>query len=131
MSRSAREDSNRRMLRARDAIDRAFEQPLDVPALAAIAFVSEAHFTRVFKTTFGETPHRYLQRRRIERAAALLRDTDEPVIDVCTSVGFESLSTFTRTFTRIMGETPTAHRAHASTAAVPSCFEKAWRRPAR
>jgi len=130
MMMSSKEDSNRRMLRARDAIDRAFDQPLDVPALADIAFVSEAHFSRVFKATFGETPHRYLQRRRIERAAALLRDTDQPVIDICTAVGFDGLSTFTRTFTAIMGETPAAHRAHDSTAAVPSCFEKAWRRPA-
>ncbi len=131
MTLSAREDANRRMLRARDAMDRGFAEPLDVPALAAIAYVSEAHFSRQFKATFGETPHRYLQRRRIERAAALLRDTDQAVVDVATAVGFTSLSTFTRTFGQVMGETPAAHRAHASTAAVPSCFEKAWRRPAQ
>jgi AraC-like DNA-binding protein len=64
----AAEETNRRMLRARDAMDRAYAQPLDVPALARIAHVSEAHFTRTFRATFGETPHRYLQRRRVERA---------------------------------------------------------------
>jgi len=70
------EDSNRRMLRARDAMDRTYAQPLDVPALARIAHVSEAHFIRTFGATFGETPHRYLQRRRVERSVFLLRETD-------------------------------------------------------
>src|SRR4029077_1930291 len=73
MSRAV-EESNRRMLRARDAMDRTYAQPLDVPALARIAVVSEAHFIRTFRATFGETPHRYLQRRRVERAMFLLRD---------------------------------------------------------
>ena len=71
------------MLRARDAMDRAYAQPLDVPALARIAHVSEAHFTRTFRATFGETPHRYLQRRRVERAMFLLRETDRSVTDIC------------------------------------------------
>ena len=77
------EDTNRRMLRARDAMDRAYAQPLDVPALARIAHVSPAHFTRTFRATFGETPHRYLQRRRVERAMFLLRETDRSVTDIC------------------------------------------------
>src|SRR3954452_13866019 len=75
MSRAA-EDSNRRLLRARDAMDRTYGRPLDVPALARIAHVSEAHFIRTFRATFGETPHRYLQRRRVERAMFLLRETE-------------------------------------------------------
>ncbi len=70
------EDSNRRMLRARDEMDRRYAEPLDVPALARIAYVSEAHFIRTFRATFGETPNRYLQRRRVERAMFLLRTTD-------------------------------------------------------
>ena len=74
MSRAV-EELNRRMLRARDAMDRAYAEPLDVPALAGIAHVSEAHFIRTFRATFGETPHRYLQRRRVERAMELLRET--------------------------------------------------------
>lgn len=124
------EDSNRRMLRARDAMDRAYAQPLDVPALAAIAHVSEAHFIRVFRATYGETPHRYLQRRRVERAMFLLRDTQRPVTDICLEVGFSSLGTFSRTFTSIVGVPPSAYRVGAaSRMPVPSCFVKAWMRP--
>lgn len=110
-------------------MDRAFSEPLDVAALAGITHMSEAHFSRLFRATFGETPHRYLQRRRIERASAMLRESGLPVIDVCTAVGFTSLSTFTRTFGQIMGETPAAHRARAATPSVPTCFEKSWMRP--
>jgi len=75
------EDRNRRMLRARDAMDRTFAEPLYVPRLARIAEVSQAHFIRTFRATFGETPHRYLQRRRVERAMFLLRSTDRSVTD--------------------------------------------------
>src|SRR2546430_6020691 len=88
MSRAV-EELNRRMLRARDAMDRAYAQPLDVPALARIAHVSEAHFIRTFRATFDETPHRYLQRRRVERAMYLLRATDRSVTDICLDVGFK------------------------------------------
>src|ERR1700733_15760659 len=98
------------MLRARDAMDRAYAQPLDVAALAALAYVSEAHFIRTFRAKFGETPHRYLQRRRVERAMFLLRATDRSVTDICFDVGFGSLGTFSRTFRDIVGETPTAFR---------------------
>src|SRR5262247_4875776 len=84
----AAEETNRRMLRARDAMDRAYAQPLDVPALARIACVSEAHFTRTFRATFGETPHRYLQRRRVERSMFLLRESARSVTDLCLDVGF-------------------------------------------
>ena len=80
MSRAV-EESNRRMLRARDAMDRDYAKPLDILTLARIAFVSEAHFIRTFRATFGETPHRYLQRRRVERAMFLLRETDRSVTD--------------------------------------------------
>src|SRR6478735_3509324 len=69
------EDLNRRLLRARDAMDRAYAEPLDVPAVAAVAHISPAHFSRSFRDVFGETPHRYLQRRRVERAMFLLRET--------------------------------------------------------
>ena len=126
---SGSEDTNRRLLRARDAIDRSYADALDIDALARIAVVSPAHFIRVFGATFGETPHRYLQRRRIERAAALLRDTDLSVSTVCTEVGFGSFATFTRTFRIIMGETPSAYRRRAPLPAVPTCFEKSWLRP--
>lgn len=123
------EDANRLLLRARDEIDRAFASPLDVSTLARLACSSPAHFTRMFKKTFGETPHRYLQRRRIERAMYLLRSTDRSVTDICADVGFASLGTFGRTFQDIVGETPSAHRARGPIGDVPSCFVRAWVRP--
>jgi AraC-like DNA-binding protein len=124
------EESNRRMLRARDAMDRYYAQPLDIRTLAKVAHVSEAHFIRVFRDTFGETPHRYLQRRRIERAMFLLRESDRSVTEICFDVGFTSLGTFSRTFAEIVGEPPTTYRWRAADLrAVPACFAKAWTRP--
>jgi len=128
MSRAV-EEINRRMLRARDAMDRAYAEPLDLPTLAQIANVSEAHFIRTFRATFGETPHRYLQRRRVERAMFLLRATDRSVTDVCLDVGFTSLGTFSRSFRDIVGEAPTAYRERGPIVAVPTCFAMAWTRP--
>jgi transcriptional regulator GlxA family with amidase domain len=127
---SRTEDQNRRLLRARDAMDRTYAEPLDIRALAAIAHVSEAHFIRTFAATFGETPHRYLQRRRVERAMFLLRGTDLPVTDICFQVGFASLGTFSRTFTKIVGESPSVHRRRGPVPAVPACFVMSWTRPA-
>lgn len=126
---SPAEDQNRRLLRARDTMDRDFAKPLDVPGLAAISFMSPAHFTRKFQATFGETPHRYLQRRRIERAMALLRDRDETVTNVCFSVGFESLGTFSRTFSNIVGISPSEYRERHLPLRVPVCFVKSWSKP--
>src|SRR5947209_7000182 len=128
MSRAV-EETNRRMLRTRDAIDRAYAGPLDVPNLAKLAHVSEAHFIRTFRATFGETPHRYLQRRRVERAMFLLRETDRTVTDICLDVGFESLGTFSRTFRDIVGQSPTDYRNSAEVRAVPTCFTMTWMRP--
>lgn len=127
----ADEEQNRRLLRARDAMDRTYAEPLDVPALARIACVSEAHFIRTFRTTFGETPHRYLQRRRVERSMWLLRETDRSVTDVCMDVGFTSLGTFSRTFRQIVGASPVAYRRGSAPVggAVPTCFTMAWARP--
>jgi AraC-like DNA-binding protein len=117
------------MLRARDAMDRTYAQPLDIPSLARIAVVSEAHFIRTFRDTFGETPHRYLQRRRVERSMFLLRETDRSVTDICLDVGFTSLGTFSRTFRDIVGQSPTDYRNNAEVRAVPTCFTMAWTRP--
>ena len=117
------------MLRARDAMDRGYAEPLDITTLARIACVSEAHFIRVFRATFGETPHRYLQRRRVERAMFMLRETDKTITEVCLDVGFSSLGTFSRTFTSIVGQTPSAYREDSVLMPVPSCFVKVWGRP--
>jgi AraC-like DNA-binding protein len=131
----ATENRNRRLLRARDTIDRSYAAPLDVAALARVAHVSPAHFARQFRAVFGETPHRYLQRRRIERAMELLRDTDRAVTEICLDVGFASLGTFSRTFREIVGESPSAYRERFAGDAgaalrVPACFAMAWLRPA-
>jgi transcriptional regulator GlxA family with amidase domain len=127
----ALEQQNRRLLRARDAMDRTYAEPLDVPALARIARVSEAHFIRTFRATFGETPHRYLQRRRVERSMYLLRETDRGVTEICMQVGFTSLGTFSRTFRDIVGVSPMAYRRGSEPvrAAVPTCLAMAWMRP--
>jgi AraC-like DNA-binding protein len=124
------EERNRRMLRARDAMDRVYAQPLDVAALARIAHVSPDHFIRSFRATFGETPHRYLQRRRLERAMYLLRATRRSATDICLDVGFTSLGTFSRTFSAVVGECPSAYRLRGAVPDVPTCFAMRWRRPA-
>jgi AraC-like DNA-binding protein len=118
------------MLRARDAMDRDYAKTLDIPTLARIAHVSEAHFIRTFRATFGETPHRYLQRRRVERAMFLLRESDLSISEICLEVGFQSLGSFGRTFREVVGESPTTYRLRAADLrAVPACFAKAWTRP--
>ena len=128
MSREA-EDLNRRLLRARDAMDRAYAEPLDVRTVAAVAHISEAHFSRCFRQVFGETPHRYLQRRRVERSMFLLRETDRSVTDICFDVGFGSLGTFSRTFREIVGESPSGYRAQHGPMIAPNCFQMMAMRP--
>jgi len=123
------EDLNRRMLRARDAMDRSYAEPLDVRAVAAVAHVSEAHFIRSFRAVFGETPHHYLQRRRVERSMFLLRETDRSVTDICLDVGFGSLGTFSRTFSEIVGESPSAYRAGHDPMFAPHCVQMMAMRP--
>lgn len=124
----------RRLLRARDRMDAASHEPWPVRRLAAVSGVSEAHFARSFKAAFGLPPHRYLLTRRIERAKALLRDTELPVIEIAFQTGWESLGTFGRIFRDITGESPTELRAREGSAAhafaqVPHCFVSAAHRP--
>lgn len=121
--------TNRQMLRVRDAIDRDYGLELDVDTLAGIASVSPAHLIRTFKAVFGETPHRYLQRRRIERSMFLLRSSTESITDICMTVGFSSLGTFSRTFAEIVGESPSLYRRRGPLPPAPGCFVKAWTRP--
>ena len=123
----------RHLMRARDLADRRYAEPLDVPELARAARLSPAHFSREFARAFGETPHRYLLTRRLERAAALLRTTDRSVADICMTVGLRSVGSFTTSFGRMYGLSPTAYRARyppaAERARVPSCVLRAWGRP--
>lgn len=122
-----------RLRRARDRMDRDFAQPLDVPALAREALMSVGHFQRSFKEAFGETPHAHLMTRRIERAAALLRNTEMSVTEVCMAVGCTSLGSFSARFTELLGETPSAYRArpHEDLRGVPGCIAKQVTRPVR
>src|SRR5213593_506407 len=97
--------------------------------LARVAHVSPAHFSRQFRATFGETPHRYLQRRRVERAMELLRETDCSVTEICFDVGFSSLGTFSRTFREIVGQTPSDYRVGHGPIMAPNCIWMAATRP--
>ncbi len=119
--------------RARDLMDREYARPLDVAARARAALMSQAHFSRQFRATYGETPYSYLMTRRIERAKALLRLGDLSVTEVCLEVGCTSLGSFSARFTQLVGETPTAYRArdHGALASVPGCIAKDLTRPTR
>jgi AraC-like DNA-binding protein len=122
-----------RLRRARDMIDRDYASPLDVPALARSAHMSDGHFSRSFRAAFGETPYSYLMTRRIERAKALLRRGDLTVTEVCFEVGCTSLGSFSSRFTELVGETPSGYRArrHDDGANIPACFAKILTRPTR
>jgi AraC-like DNA-binding protein len=123
----------RHLLRAKDLADARYPEPLRVDEMAAAAGLSRAHFSREFRRAFGESPHGYLLTRRLERAAALLRDTDRPVAEICLDVGLTSVGSFTTSFKRTFGKTPTAYRESfpppASRALVPGCIVRAYARP--
>ena len=124
--------STRHLLRAKDLVDARYREPLDVPTLARAAHLSPAHFSREFRRVFGETPHQYLLTRRLERAAAMLRNTDHPVADICFEVGLSSVGSFTTSFRRVYGMTPSAYRAAnppVMRARVPTCVLQAYARP--
>ena len=125
----------RHLLRAKDLADARYFERLDVDDLAAAAGLSRAHFSREFKSAFGESPHAYLLTRRLERAAALLRHTDRSVADICLSVGLQSIGSFTTSFTRTFGVSPTAYRTRyppaADQARVPMCILRVYGRPQR
>jgi transcriptional regulator GlxA family with amidase domain len=118
--------------RARDLMDRQYADPLDVPAMARVAVMSPAHFSRKFRAAYGETPYAYLMTRRIERAKALLRQ-GMTVTDTCFAVGCTSLGSFSARFTEIVGQTPSQYRGrdHTQLNAAPSCVTKALTRPRR
>ncbi len=118
--------------RARDLVDRAYAQPLDVPAMARTACMSPAHFSRKFRSAYGETPYAYLMTRRIERAQALLRQGTS-VSETCVAVGCTSLGSFSSRFTEIVGMTPTQYRErdHRDIELLASCVSMLATRPRR
>jgi AraC-like DNA-binding protein len=123
----------RHLLRAKDLADARFFEPLGVDDLAAAAGLSRAHFSREFRRAFGISPHAYLLTRRLERAAALLRNTDNSVAEICLTVGLQSIGSFTTSFKRAYGVSPTAYRTKfppaASQAMIPACIVRAHTRP--
>src|SRR5437868_14177836 len=123
----------RDLVRAKDLADARYFEPLGVGDLARAAGFSQAHFSREFRRAFGEAPHQYLLTRRLERAAALLRNTDRSVADICLTVGLLSVGSFTTSFGRTFGLSPTAYRAAhppaAQRARIPTCVLQAWARP--
>jgi AraC-like DNA-binding protein len=123
----------RHLLRAKDLADARYAEPLAVDDLARAAGLSRAHFSREFRAAFGESPHSYLLTRRMERAAALLRNTDHSVAAICFSVGLQSVGSFTSSFKRTYGMSPTAYRASfpaaAASALVPACVVRFHGRP--
>ncbi|MYU33153.1 helix-turn-helix domain-containing protein [Streptomyces sp. SID8358] len=122
-----------RLRRVRDRIDREYQQPLDVEALARGANMSAGHLSRQFRLAYGESPYSYLMTRRIERAMALLRRGDLSVTDVCFTVGCSSLGTFSTRFTELVGVPPSVYRRQAAdgVAGLPSCVAKQVTRPVR
>jgi AraC-like DNA-binding protein len=123
----------RHLLRARDLADARYAEEIDVEEMARAAGLSRAHFSREFKKAFGESPRSYLLTRRLERAAALLRNTDRSVAEICFDVGLQGVGSFTSSFKRHFALTPTAYReAHppaAARAVVPACITRAYGRP--
>ena len=123
----------RHLLRAKDLADARFAEPLEVADLARAAGLSQAHFSRAFRSVFGIPPHVYLLTRRLERAAALLRSTDQSVADICMAVGFQSVGSFTTSFTRMFGKSPTAYRDSfppaVAWAMIPGCVARVYGRP--
>ena len=122
-----------RLRRVRDRIDREYDQPLDVEALARGVHMSAGHLSREFRLAYGESPYGYLMTRRVERAMALLRRGDMSVTDVCFAVGCASLGTFSTRFTELVGMPPSTYRREAAraTAGLPSCVAKQVTRPIR
>ncbi|MFG3054838.1 helix-turn-helix transcriptional regulator [Kitasatospora sp. NPDC048239] len=132
-SESQRLNDLARLRRVRDRIDREYEQPLDVEALARGAHMSAGHLSRAFRAAYGESVYGYLMTRRIERAMALLRRGDLSVTEVCFAVGCSSLGTFSTRFTELVGMPPSVYRQQAGgvTEGMPSCVVKQVTRPVR
>lgn len=118
--------------RARDLMDRDYALPLDVPTMARHAFMSPAHFSRRFRTVYGETPYGYLMTRRIERAMTLLRG-GASVTEACMAVGATSLGSFSSRFSEVVGESPSSYRArsHPAVESMPGCIAMVHSRPSR
>jgi transcriptional regulator GlxA family with amidase domain len=124
----------RRLLRAKDKMDGAPHEEWTIQRLAQVSAVSVAYFAREFKKAFGLPPHRYLLTRRIERATALLRDTDLSITEIALQTGWTSLGTFGRIFRDITGASPGELRASQRSVPqvgeqIPECVIRHAQRP--
>ncbi|WP_166349095.1 helix-turn-helix transcriptional regulator [Phytoactinopolyspora limicola] len=111
--------------KARDLIDRCYAEPLDLDRIAAAAGYSRFHFVRAFRSAYGETPGRYLTRRRVERGQELLRSVNLTVTEVCHLVGFSSLGSFSSLFRELVGVSPAQYQREAHQAGpppIPGCY---------
>jgi AraC-like DNA-binding protein len=103
-------DTFRRLCRARDLLRETHDHTVPIPQVAREAVMSPFHFIRQFQAMFGETPHQFRIRARIDRAKDLLALSDYSVTDVCMEVGFSSLGSFSDLFARRVGASPSHYR---------------------
>jgi AraC-like DNA-binding protein len=108
---SPRQRDAQRITRALRRIEAHAEEPLALTDLAREAAMSRYHFLRVFKQVAGMTPHQFVLRTRLNRAAVRLRRSDESVLDIAAGTGFNDLSTFNRQFRKVVGCSPSVFRA--------------------
>lgn len=96
--------------RVGEFIEAQLDQPLSLGQLAGLCALSEYHFARMFRESFGTPPHRYVLQRRLQRACRLLRETTQPLGEVALACGFASASHFTNRFRQTLEATPGEYR---------------------
>jgi len=126
------DDLFRRLCRSRDYLAAGLDQQLRLADAAREACLSPFHYHRLFAHTFGETPHEFLTRQRIDRAKRLLARDQLPVTEVCFAAGYESLGSFSTLFRTMVGYSPSVYRrairrifpvpAQAVYRFVPNCY---------
>ena len=98
-----------RIVQAKLFIDKSFSEPINLNDITNEAFFSRYHFIRTFKLIYGETPHQYLKKVRIEKAKQFLKE-GQSIIEVCQLIGFESSSSFMGLFKKATKQTPSEFR---------------------
>jgi AraC-like DNA-binding protein len=124
-----------RLCRARDYLGECYRERITLENGASEACLSPFHFNRLFTLAFGETPHEFVTRRRIEEAKRLLLSDNHSVTDICLDVGYESLGSFSMRFRSLTGLSPAAFRrearvtfgglaAHWPLYYIPACYQQ-------
>jgi AraC-like DNA-binding protein len=119
----------RRLCRARDYLAASYADPVTLERAAREACLSPFHFQRLFSRVFGETPHEFVTRRRLDVAQQLLAGGDLPVTEVCLQVGYSSLGTFSSRFALKTGQSPSAFRREARRWVAPTYGWRIYRIP--